>query len=144
MLNGNKRCFKVNGLSPIERDLIYSYLQGAVYRRCNQDPNDWFAARDLVGEKNYYWQGTPLIVVYEHFRAANLNKSSRYAVKQAAKAIGHMLKRVIVDDKRTFDTCIKGRVRHYKWTGAEDNTKTPKWQRAAAKWYQDLPKMAGC
>ena len=61
MLNGNKRCFKVNGLSPLERDLIYSYLQGAVYRRCNQDPNDWFAARDLVGEKNYYWQGTPLI-----------------------------------------------------------------------------------
>ena len=55
-------------------------------------------------------------------------------MKQAAKAIGHMLKRVIVDDKRTFDTCIKGRVRHYKWTGAEDNTKTPKWQREAAKW----------
>lgn len=70
MLNGNKRCFKVNGLSPLER--------------------------------------------------------------------------VIVDDKRTFDTRIMGRVRHYKWTGAEDNTKTPNWQRAAAKWYGDFRKMARC
>ncbi len=144
MLNGNKRCFKVNGLSPLERDLIYAYLQGAVYRRCNQEPNDWFAAKHLVGEQNHQWEGTPLIVVYEHYRATNPNKSKRYAEKQAAKAIGHMLKRVIVDDKRTFDTSIRARVRHYKWTGAEDNTKTPNWQRSAAKWYQDLRMMAGC
>lgn len=88
-------------------------------------------------------RGTPLIVVYEHFRAANPNKSSRYAVKKAAKAIGHLLKRVIVDDKRTFDTCKIGRVRNYKWTGAENNTMTPNWQRTAAKWYRDLRMMAG-
>ena len=45
MLNGNKRCFKVNGLSPLERDLIYAYLQGAVYRRCNQDKSRMTGSR---------------------------------------------------------------------------------------------------
>lgn len=138
MLNGNKRCFTIKGLNSWERDLIYAYLQGAVYRRCNENPNDWFAARDLVGGKNYYWQGTPLIVVYERFRKANPPKSSEYAEDMAAKAIGHMLKRVIVDDKRTFDTQVKNLVRHYKWTGAENNSITPKWQRAAAAWYKRL------
>ncbi|MBO6306304.1 MAG: hypothetical protein J6M55_02230, partial [Paludibacteraceae bacterium] len=97
-----------------------------------------------VGEHNHQWEGTPLIVVYEHFRAANTNKSKSYAEKQAAKAIGHMLKRVIVDDKRTFDTRIIARVRHYKWTGAENNTKTPNWQRVAVKWYQNLRQMVEC
>lgn len=140
MLNGNKRCFKVQGINPLERDLIYACLQGAVYRRCNENPNDWFAARDLVGGKNYYWQGTPLIVVYEQFRKANPNKSSEYAEEMAAKAIGHMLKRVIVDDKRTFDMRKQDMVNQYIWTGSEDNSITPKWQKSAVAWYRKLGK----
>lgn len=127
MLIGHRRCFRVHGLSNVERALIYSYMQGAVYRRCNENPNDWFAARDLVGGRNYYWQGTPLIVVYNLFRQRHPNRTSRYAEKQAAKAIGHLLKRVIVDDKRTFMTRVQGLSRQYLWTGDEDNTITPMW-----------------
>ena len=114
MLNGNTRCFQVKGLNPLERDLIYAYLQGAAFRRCNEKPNDWFAARDLVGGENDKWQGAPLIVGYERFRREHPSKSTGYAEDKAAKAIGHMLKRMIVDDKRTFDTQVKEMVRHYK------------------------------
>lgn len=132
MLNGNNRCFKVHGLNEAERLLIYAFLQGAVYRRCNeQKTNDWFAARDLVGDRNDQWQGTPLIVVYNRFRRAYPHRDEAYAEKQAGKTIGHMLKRVIVDDKRTFETSIREQVRHYKWTGEEDKAHKTHWLRRA-------------
>lgn len=95
-----------------------------------------------MGGKNYYWQGTPLIVVYERFRKANPQKSSEYAEDMAAKTIGHMLKRVIVDDKRTFDMRKQDIVNKYKWKGAENNSITPTWLKSAAAWYKKLRKNA--
>ena len=43
-----------------------------------------------------------------------------YAVEEAGKAAGPILKEVLINDKRTFETeeCY---TRMYRWTGAEEN-----------------------
>ena len=62
MLIGNSRHNRYDWLNPLDEALICAFLQGAVYAWCEQHGTDAFAARDFVGDKNYYWQGTPLIV----------------------------------------------------------------------------------
>lgn len=129
MLDGNRRYNRYDWLSPIDNALICSFLQGAVYAWCEKHGTDAFAGRDFVGDKNYYWQGTPLIVLFEHYNQ-QYPKRGRYAVKQAGRALGHLLKRVIVEDKRTFTTHIAKRVRHYQWDGSRANDGanfTPAW-----------------
>lgn len=42
-------------------------------------------------------------------------------VKQAGKDAGWLLKKVINEDKRYFEDKKEGLVRHYRWTGKEDN-----------------------
>lgn len=87
-----------------------------------------------MGEQNNLWQGTPLIVLFEHYNQLFQGRG-RYAAKQAGRALGHLLKRVIVEDKRIFTTHIAKRVRHYQWDGlrANDNVNyTPAWLEAAA------------
>ena len=92
-------------------------LQGAVYCWCKNRKNEWFAARDLIGGDNYFWQGTPLMRLYEYY----LNDSrdnGEYAVEEAGKAAGRLLKKVLFEDRRVFDT-QDGYTRIYRWTGEE-------------------------
>lgn len=133
MLDGNRRYNRYDWLDPLDEALILSFLQGAVYAWCDAHGTEAFAARDFVGDKNFYWQGTPLIVLFNHYYTHNQN--GNYAVKQAGRALGHLLKRVIVDDKRTYTTHIAKRVRHYKWDGSRANdgaNYSPAWLEAVA------------
>ena len=50
----------VNGFTDEQLNLMRAFLQGAVYCWCKNRKDEWFAARDLLGGDNYYWQGTPL------------------------------------------------------------------------------------
>lgn len=43
-----------------------------------------------------------------------------YAVDEAGKAAGRLLKEVLINDKRTFET-EDGYTRMYRWTGDEEN-----------------------
>ena len=132
MLRGNPRHNSYHWLCAMDEALMCAFLQGAVYAWCEQHGTDAFAARDFVGDKNYYWQGTPLIVLFDHYYTHNQNGD--YAVKQAGRALGHLLKRVIVEDKRTFTTHIAKRVRHYQWDGSRANdgaNYTPAWLQRA-------------
>ena len=43
-----------------------------------------------------------------------------YAVEEAGKAAGRLLKEVLINDKRTFET-EDGYTRMYRWTGDEEN-----------------------
>lgn len=125
MLNGNSRCFRIHGITPeIERQ-IYAFLQGAVYCWCKNRPDEWFSARDFVGGDNYYWQGTPAFPLYEYY--ASFEIGDDYAISEAGKALGRLLKRVIVEDKRTFDTRNGYMSRQYRWTGEEDDNHIPQW-----------------
>ena len=130
MLIGNQRHNRYEWLSAIDEALICSFLQGAVYEWCEKRRSEPFAARDFVGDKNYFWQGTPLIVLYNHYYGQYPDND--YAVTQAGRALGHLLKRVIVEDKRIFSTEIRNRVRHYQWQPNEEDDQimhVPNWMR---------------
>jgi hypothetical protein len=74
--------------------------------------NEWFSLRDLMGGENYFWNDTPLIVLYNKY--INLGKLNDDAVLGAGKDGGWLLKYVINQDKREFET-KKEMVRKYKW-----------------------------
>ena len=125
MLNGNNRCFRVHGITPEVESQIYAFLQGAVYCWCKNRPEEWFSARDLVGGDNNQWQGTPAFPLYEYY--ASFGIGNDYAVSEAGKALGRLLKRVIVEDKRTFDTRSVYMSRQYRWTKEVDDNHIPQW-----------------
>lgn len=56
---------------------------------------------------NYYWEGTPLLTLYQKHKDV-LGKEWEDAVTGAAKDSGWLLKRVIEDDKRNFKTKKEG------------------------------------
>lgn len=70
-----------------------------------------------MGGDNYYWQGTPLLPLYE--KHIGKGKDWEEAVKDAGKDAGWLLKSVIVKDKRTFDTKKEELIRKYRWVGGE-------------------------
>ncbi|RPB31046.1 hypothetical protein CYQ90_24550, partial [Vibrio parahaemolyticus] len=85
----------ITGVSDEEQALIKAFLQGAVYCWCKNRRNEWFSLRDLMGGDNFYWQGTPLISLYEKHEA----KGSDDPVKGAGKDAGWLLKSVIGSDR---------------------------------------------
>lgn len=65
--------------------------------------------RDLMGGDNYYWEGTPLQPLYE------MNAEHSDAVKRAGQKSGWLLKKVIAEDMRSFDTKEEDMIRKYLW-----------------------------
>lgn len=107
----------VSGISDTEKKAITNFLQGAVYCWCKNKKEEWFSIRDLMGGDNYYWEGTPLLPLYT--KHENQGKSWQDSVKDAGKDCGWLLKNVIADDKRTFETKKEDLVRKYRWVGNE-------------------------
>ena len=107
----------VTGITKEEMQKICDFLQGAVYCWCKNRPKEWFSMRDLMGGENYYWQGTPLYVLYKKHEGRSADP-----VNEAGKESGWLLKKVIHEDKRTFETKKEELVRKYRWTGEEDNS----------------------
>jgi len=111
---------QVKGITEDEERDICNYLRGAVYcwcKNCKEENGNpkWFAARDLLGGENYYWEKTPLYGLYEKY--INKGNDSDTSITKAAVDAGRLLKKVISEDKRVFDTEVFGLVRHYRWDG---------------------------
>lgn len=104
----------ISGISESERTRIYDYLQGLVYCWCKEHGTDWFAARNLVGGENYYWEGTPIQILYQ--KHVDNGDNWETAVSSAAKDLGWLLLNVINNDKRHFTT-RKEFTREYSWDG---------------------------
>jgi hypothetical protein len=119
MLTKKSEIRDVTGISEQEKQKIIDFLQGAVYCWCNNKKDDWFSARDFLGGENYYWQGTPLITLYEKHQKKG--KDWETSAKDAGKDAGWLLKRVIDRDKRSFETKEEDLIRKYRWTGDEKN-----------------------
>lgn len=102
---------KVTGISEIEERDICKFLQGLVYSWCKNNKG-WFAMRDLMGGDNFFWEGTPLYVLYEKHKSQGKREQ---AVQDAGKDAGWLLKKVLFEDKRNFETKKDGLVRQYKW-----------------------------
>ncbi|MDD4848407.1 MAG: hypothetical protein PHR53_06575 [Bacteroidales bacterium] len=107
MLIENSKIRDVHGITDEHKQKILDFLQGAVYCWCKNKKDEWFAARDLLGGDNYDWEGTPMFFLYEKSKD----------VEQAGKDAGWLLKQVIDNDKRNFETKKEGLVRQYRWNG---------------------------
>lgn len=118
MLEGDN--VKVNEIELIlsgnEKKSILDFLQGSVYCWCKNKQDQEFAFKDLMGGDNYYWEGTPLIVLYD--KALEIN--SKDPVNTAAIAAGWLLKKVLKDDKRKFSTKKGQDRRYYRWIREEN------------------------
>lgn len=111
--NYSRAINKVNGISAQDEQRIRDFLQGAVYCWCKNREDEWFGLSDLMGGPNVQWSGTPMYVLYE--KHINQDKSHEDAFDAAAKDGGWLLKRLINDDKREFETKIEKQHREYLW-----------------------------
>ncbi len=92
---------------------IGDFFQGAVYCWCKNRIREPFSLRDLMGAENYYWEGTPLIRLYEKHEAAG--KSEKACVKSAGQDAGRILKSVLAADSRRFAWEIAHQITQYRW-----------------------------
>ncbi len=114
-LNVLSRSRNVTGITEEEKIRIKDFLQGAIYCWCKNRKNEWFSLRDLMGGDNFYWQGTPLMPLYLKHEGINDDP-----VREAGKDAGWILKAVIIQDKRLFDTRKEALIRQYRWIGEDE------------------------
>lgn len=104
---------EVQVLTNQQKASIREFLQGAVYCWCKNRKDEWFSMRDLMGGDNYEWEGTPLFDLYA--KQTSKGVLGEAAVDQAGKDGGWLLKRVISDDKRNFETKKEEQIRKHRW-----------------------------
>lgn len=78
---------------------IQNYLLGAINCFIRRNNDTWFKAKDIIIND---WNGTPLQVIYDFFESKGLSEEE--ARKQAGMCLGKILRKVIFDDQRTFET----------------------------------------
>jgi len=103
----------VKDISKEEEQRIIDFLQGAIYCWCKNRSKEWFSLRDLMGKENFHWQGTPLFVLYQ--KHEDKGKESNKAIEEAGKDAGWLLKKVLQNDIRKFETKEESFTRKYKW-----------------------------
>ena len=113
IIKGDSTVQNVSGITSVEENDIINFLQGAVYCWCKNRENEWFSLPKLMGEKNYFWDGTPMIKLWEKHN--KLGKSD--SVKEAGWDGGWLLKKMIKQDSRKFETKKEneGDAREYRW-----------------------------
>jgi hypothetical protein len=118
-LTKNSEIREVKGISDGDLQRIMAFLQGAVYCWCKNRKGDWFSLRDFLGGDNFFWQGTPLIALYD--KHERMGKAPEDSVKCAGKDAGWILKRVLNDDKREFDAKDEEQINKYLWIGGHED-----------------------
>lgn len=103
----------VEGISVENLQRIKDFLQGSVRCWCKNRKGEWFFLRDLVGGDNYDWSNTPLIVLYLKHEAIEDDEDE--AIKKAGYDAGWLLKTVLKEEAREFETQKSGNSRQYRW-----------------------------
>jgi hypothetical protein len=103
----------VSGLSDTEKKSIVDFLQGAVYCWCKNNKGKWFTMLDLMGGDNRDWSKTPLEILYN--KHIQNGKTVKEAFDNAGKESGWLLKKVINNDRRQFETEETDINRKYRW-----------------------------
>lgn len=119
MLNENSYYEVPISLTPNELNEACAYLQGAVYVCCQLKSTEEFAAKDFVGGTNYHWERTPLYKIYQYYES----NGTKNPESEAAKDVGIILKKVLIEDKRTFDQFENPdeNRKYYRWDGKTNN-----------------------
>lgn len=78
---------------------IQNYLLGTINCFIRKNNDTWFKAKDIILSD---WNGTPLQIVYDFFESNGLSEVE--SKKQAGMCLGQILKKVIFDDSRIFET----------------------------------------
>lgn len=86
-------------LSAEDLQSIKNFLRKEIDSWCKTNKGEWFYAHNLVGGD---WEYNDLRVLYYRYRESG--KSHDYAFSQAARDVGKILKQVLVEDSRTFET----------------------------------------
>jgi hypothetical protein len=102
----------ITGITFEEKQMIFDFLKGVVYNWCNNRPDDWFSLRDLLGREHYFWQGTPLNLLYN--KQIMKGENTEDAVFKIENESEWLLKKVIHDDKIIFITKKENLVRKYR------------------------------
>lgn len=113
IVNSQTRIYGVNGLTQEDLSNVKTFLQGAVYTWVKNRRGEWFSIRDLMGGTNFSWKDTPLQSLYDKHIA--WGKDHESAIKSAGKDAGKLLKRVLQDDNRQFETRKAFFTTEYKW-----------------------------
>lgn len=69
-----------------------------------------------MGGDNFFWDGTPLIQIYNK----HVDQNSSNPIREAAIDAGWILKKVIHDDKRQFIVKREEMTNKYLWIEEED------------------------
>ena len=116
-LTDNPQLRPVDGITKNEYQRITDFLQGAVYCWCKNQKDEWFSLKDLMGGDNYFWQNTPLLPLFIKHEGVEDDP-----VLEAGKDAGWILKSVVFEDKRRFETKREALIRVYRWIGEEEYT----------------------
>lgn len=98
---------------------IRDFLQGAVYCWCKNRKDEWFSLQKLMGGENFDWQGTPLYRLYEE--QINSGLTNEAAIERAGQQGGWILKALLRDDRRAFETAEGTRSREYRWLATDQD-----------------------
>ncbi len=116
-LNPVSELREVHGIDDAQKAAIKAFVQGAVYCWVKNRKGEQFAVRDLVGGENASWAGTPLYALYAKHVAQG--KTGKAASDAAGRDLGWLVKTVLSEDKRTFESSKDGLVSSYHWVGGE-------------------------
>mgnify|MGYP005808040651 CR=1 FL=1 len=99
-----------------KQDAAEHYIQSALRNWCKsikdeKKENVWFAAQDLFGGKNFSWEGTPLEVLYDWHKKNGAKKP----FTMAGRDVGHLLSKILKEDKQRYFDTRTGRLRQYLW-----------------------------
>jgi len=95
--------------------LAIAFLRGSVYAWCNVMKDKPFRFATFAGGDNYYWDETELYYLYDKQKSAG-SANDDSALREAAKEGGGLLRYMLSEDRRKFETWISedGR-REYAW-----------------------------
>ena len=99
IINTNQTVYNISAKIPIINiEFAKAYIKGAVHSHCNTNPDEPLSVRILFGGDNRNWADTPLQIIYDYHKSMQ----AKNPVKQAAKDVGWLFKKVLKDDRRTF------------------------------------------
>lgn len=106
----DEKLWNVSGITTAERRGVEAFIKSKVDAWITARGSDAFEVRDLLADVDPTWKGTPLRALTDHYRLSCNEASAR---EKAGRALGKLVKSILNDDRRLFETSSEGRARSY-------------------------------